>query len=223
MNMQNTKSTPVRNALLGVLSLGALSMALPMASAALFVDVGTHNLVGNSAVTQYVDLYILNDGAGQRVGGWDFIFQIGDGNGSTPSIVSTELVADTIFESNTSGQPNDLTTAQLAYASVTKAIGSIGSGPVYPGASGGSGTLSKIARVGISTLGYPSGVLPFNIQDTVDGTSALYADNQFADVLGVEILDGFLNIAPVPEPTEWAALISAGLLGFGVWRRRSAK
>ena len=223
MNMQMTKWSPVRYAVLGVLSVTALSAAVPMATAALFVNVGTHNLVGNSATTQYVDLYILNDGADQRVGGWDFIFQIGDGDGSTPSIVSTELVADTVFQPNSAGQPNDLTVPQLAYASVVKAFGSAGSGPVYPGASGGSGTLSKIARVGISTLGYPSGIVAFNIQDTMDGTSALYTDTEIPFSLGVEILDGFLNIAPVPEPAEWAAWMGVGLLGFGLWRRRGAK
>lgn len=207
--MHHSSSSSLNQALIGALALAASS-----SHAVLFIDAGTHTLNPNSGSTQFIELFISNSGSAVRVGALDLFLQLADGSEATPAIVSGDLLTGTIFSANNSGTQSDTSIPQSAFFGVSKAGGAIGSGPLIPAG------LSRIATIGIDTLGATSGSWEIRMETTLLGDSGYFEDSSLADRVPIQFVNGTLNLGTVPEPSSWAVVAGLGLLGFGIWRRR---
>jgi hypothetical protein len=141
---------------------------------------------------------------GDAVEGLNLRVQVADGGthpqaGGTvdgPKITGVDLITDTIFAGNTTGQGDLLRLPQIWVQTTTTASGSA----VADG---------LLARLTLDTTGFFEGSFGLSLGDTKDGPT------DFAGV-PIDISDGSLTVV-VPEPGSWALCIG-GIVGLIVAR-----
>jgi hypothetical protein len=156
--------------------------------------------------------------ANDMTAGMNFVVQIGDGVSiNNPIITAVDLVTDTIFSGNNTGQfntlPNQSPTPNPFSGTLTNP------GFVYTGsittASGTVSTAGVLGRITVSTvLSY--GVYPLRLNKTAFPPVAF----NFAPTAAMRI-DGVITVLPEPSSFAIAALGAAGLAYFAYRRRRA--
>lgn len=163
----------------------AISVFVNNAGAEPVVSVGNHELMPNMP-NQFIDIMVSGE---DEVQGVTMRVQVGDGGAapgsgtlaSGPRITAIDLLSDTIFSGNNTGQSNVLGWDQIWVTSTTTSSDEVRA----------SGLL---ARVTLDTTGWDAGTFSLNIGNTKDGAS------DFAGV-PMRISEGSITI--VPEPAAW--------------------
>ena len=187
---------------------------LLMASSALatpVINVGINPIQPNSA-DQLVKIYVsdLISAAVEDLEAADVSVQIGNGNGTAPTITSVDLITGTIFASNNSGQfpAASGNGPQVNYESI------LNSAPgAYVNANG------LLATIHISTLGVSSGSFKLSLGAgaTQLGPSDFY--NGSFNLVTPTITDGTI-VVPEPASIGLIGLMATAVLGR---RRRLVK
>lgn len=200
-----------RNAVLGLQRASALMfLASVSAEAQITVNVGTHNLLPNTA-GQEIQLNVSGSGL---LAGLNFFVQVEDGFpdfGGTmdgPNITGVDVIgtvsAPTIFFGNNTGQTDPGSGAQIGIRNITTA-----SGTITPN--------GLLAILTIDTTGFNSGTFGLTLSN-----GGIPAETEFVGLSGLlpaTLFDGFLNITPVPEPSSVAMVAGGALAAFGFARR----
>jgi hypothetical protein len=183
----------------------ALGAFVNHAEAEPVVNVGNHQLMPNMP-NQSIDIMVSG---GDAVQGVTMRVQVGDGGtapesgipASGPRITALDLLSDTIFSGNNTGQSNVLGWDQMWVVSTTTSSDQV------PAA-------GLLARVTLDTTGWDAGTFPLHLGETRDGAS------DFAGI-PMRISEGSITI--VPEPAAWGLSLGclATMLGH-IRRRRTA-
>jgi hypothetical protein len=202
-------------AMLAALALGFLAPRVATGALENLV-VGENYVIGDSQNPQDIYLNVYNSGSQIAVGSLNFVIQLGDGTGTTPSISNVDLKTGTIFSSGLQGaQPG--TGEQIGfYGVVTSPAVDIPQG------------WSRLATISFVTAGTASGRFDLSLSALDDqgqrvGTD--YFTEQYTPV-GLTFSPGYLNVTPVPEPVRAALPLFGGFValagGYGWWYRRKA-
>lgn len=200
----------------GLVAAAAFALG-PGAVGALFIDVGNFPVLPDTP-GQVLDLYVVNTGPDPvSVAGLSFNVQINDsgpgdrgglGGIPGPSITKVDILTDTLFGANNTGQVNGQGALQFANARTTTSSGTV---------SIGVGNPILLGRIEIDTTGFFSPeTWELRLGNTVNGPSRFFLWG--GDALIPMITDGM--ITAVPEPGWAATTFSLGALIYAATRAR---
>ena len=212
MSINNFPGATPGTAVFGLrLASALLMLGATSTQAQITVNVGTHNLLPNTP-GQEIQLNVSGSGA---VAGLNFFVQVGDGfpdfGGTTdgPNIAAVDVIGTvsepTIFFGNNTGQTDPGSGQQIGIRNI-----STSSGTISP-----NGLLAILI---IDTTGFSSGTFGLSLSNGGIPAGTEFLDS-VAALLPATLIDGFINITPVPEPT-FVAMVAGGALGaFALVRR----
>jgi hypothetical protein len=183
---------------IGAALLAGVVVATSPASAALVVDVGSHQLLPNTP-GQTVELFVSG---GDLVDAAEVNVEIGDGTAG-PLITDIDLKTNTIFAPASFTEADVINTGRQAQSNVE--------GPSDVAASG------RFATVTLDTTGLQFGTFPLELTVNVGGTLFPTRFNNNGVAVPLTITDGSVS---VPEPAALGLLGAAGLVLVGRRRRR---
>jgi hypothetical protein len=184
---------------------GALALVATGADASTHLDVGTHNLLPNTA-GQVVTLQVTNDvgTTPPQVNNFDGKFQIGPDSldQSVPKFQGADFTGTFFVGGSPGGGGPESGLEQLMTAGYTVSSGTVAA----------DGNMINLI---IDTTGISSGTFDLKLRDTVYGV-----DSNFLPAAANDLIiktNGFITIAPEPSATAFATLVITSLT---VGRRR---
>ncbi len=204
---------------LPILASALLALGVGDASGALFLIAGDHDLQPNLA-GQPLSLYVSNSGTAAHVDTFTLFAAIGGGGPSlggpaVPVITAADLHTGTAFAGNFSSEvPQEELPSGFALLYITTSV-SGSTVPLLPG-------LHPLATLTVDTTGFEVSDGPWTLRLGMEVDGFGFVSSEYVlggSGLAATLVDGTITLAAIPEPTEVALAVGAGLLGFGVWRR----